>query len=243
VGNLTDTKYINDVVGILYGIAVITYIIVLYIRKRKNIKKENAPIMAISLYGLVILGASLVSLVIKKSIIYPRYFLVITPMFIFFLAYTMANYGNKYFNTVIGITAMIIAICVNINLMKINYDSSNKEPFNYIASEIKNDDIILYGNEGSGFVIATNYPDNQSYFWDQQNWHTEEAFKAFGKDMQTIYNLDALKDYHGRIWIINATNYAILDSMKQQYEINLIMQKGFSTKYKNFQYTISLVEK
>lgn len=243
VGNLTDTKYINDVVGILYGIAVITYIIVIYIRKRKNIKEENAPIMAISLYGLVILGASLVSLVIKKSIIYPRYFLVITPMFIFFLAYTMANYGNKYFNTVIGITAMIIAICVNINLMKVNYDSSNKEPFNYIASEIKNDDIILYGNEGSGFVIATNYPDNKSYFWDQQNWHTEEAFKAFGKDMQTIYNLDALKDYHGRIWIINATNYAILDSMKQQYEINLIMQKGFSTKYKNFQYTISLVEK
>ena len=246
VGNLIDTKYISDVVAGIYGILIIAYIVYLYFRDRKKDKldKKTSPaIMAIRLYGLVVLGACLVSLVIWRPIIYARYFLTITTMFMFLLAYTMSTKGNKYVNIAVCVCSIILATYININLMKINYDSSNKEPFDYIASEIKSDDIILYGNEGSGFVVTTHYPENKSYFWDQRDWHTEEAFKAFGKDMKTIYNLDILQNYHGRIWIINSSNYAILDSVEKEYNVNLIMQKSFNTKYKNFQYTISLVEK
>lgn len=251
VGNLTDTKYIPDVYAEIYGGLILIYIIYLYIKTRKlnektkgNKKNSISPaIMAIRLYGLVVVGACLVSLVIRKPIIYARYFLCITNLFIFFLAYTMANKGNKYINIAMCILSVIVAIFINVNLISINYDSSNNEPFDYITAEIQPEDLILYGNEGSGFVVNTKYPNNKAYFWDQRDWHTEEAFKAFGKDMKTIYNLNILENYHGRIWIINATNYAIYDSVKEQYDVKLIQQKSFSTKYKNFQYTISLVEK
>ena len=105
-------------------------------------------------------------------------------------------------------------------------------------------DIIIYKNDGTGFVLSANFPQYTQYFYDKQNWCVEEAYKAFGPNMTYVYNLEFLKDYEGRIWIIDMGNYELYEQTKQEYEkINLIKQVNFDTKYQTYRYNLSLVEK
>ena len=71
----------------------------------------------------------------------------------------------------------------------------------------------------------------------------EKAYKAFGKDMETIYDLDAIQNYKGRLWVINTVNYDILDEVKKKYEIEILDQKKFETEYRGYQYTFTLIDK
>ena len=62
--------------------------------------------------------------------------------------------------------------------------------------------------------------------------------------MTYVYDLEFLKDYEGRIWIIDMGNYDLFEQAKQEYEeINLIKQANFDTKYQTYKYNVSLVEK
>ena len=109
----------------------------------------------------------MVSLVLWRPIIYARYFLLITGLFIFFLAFVMEKLGNRKMNLIIYILTVIIATVVNVNLIQTNYDSSNMEPINYIKENIQEGDILVYGNEGSGFIISANLPEYTQYFYDK----------------------------------------------------------------------------
>lgn len=248
-GNLGDTIYVSNILAGIFGIILCGYMIYLYIKNRKekkNVKdekeKRNPALLAISVYGLVILAVALASLIIWRPVIYARYMLCVTGLFLFFLADTMAKMGNKKWNILIGTLCIALSIVIMINLLQSNYDESNNVPLEYMKENIQPGDVILNGNEGSGFVIGANYPQNTHYFWDQAYWNVEEAYKAFGKDMHTVYNLDDFKDYTGRVWIINANNYAICDYVLENFEnAELLEKKEFKTKYKNFEYTFALV--
>ena len=61
--------------------------------------------------------------------------------------------------------------------------------------------------------------------------------------MQIIHDLDVLEDYHGRIWVINATNYAIADSIEEKFGANVVEKREYITAYEDYKYTIALVEK
>lgn len=61
--------------------------------------------------------------------------------------------------------------------------------------------------------------------------------------METIYDLGEIEDLQGRIWVLDSSNYALLDKVKEKYDINIIDQKTYSTKYHAFQYSFSLIEK
>ena len=127
-----------------------------------------------------------------------------------------------------------------------NYDQSNTKPLEYVKQDLQEGDIILFGNEGSGFVLSMQLKDVPNCFYDREHWNVEPAYEAFGKDMLTIKTLEPLDDYEGRIWIINAGSYAIYDEFVQRYgeeNINLIKREGFSVKYHEYQYTIALIEK
>ena len=250
-GNLGDTTYVSNILAGIFGIIICVYMIYLYVKRKKenkensdeNKKKEsNLALLAISVYGLVILAVCLASLIIWRPVIYARYMLCVTGLFLFFLADTMAKMGNQKWNMLISTLCIAISIVIMINLVQNNYDASNQEPLNYIKENIQEGDVILNGNEGSGFVIGANYPEHTHYFWDQANWNVEEAYRAFGTDMHTVYNLDDFKNFTGRVWIINANNYAICDYVLENFEnAELLEKKEFKTKYKNFEYTFALV--
>ena len=60
---------------------------------------------------------------------------------------------------------------------------------------------LIYGNEGSGFVISANFPEYMQYFYDQQHWGVEEAYKAYGPNMKTVYDLN--------FWMITKVEFGL----------------------------------
>ena len=241
-GNLGGTQYIPNLWAGIFGIIICVYMIYIYAKNRKSEELKPAR-KAIAIWGMVALAACIVSLIIWRPIIYARYMLCVTGIFMFFIAHTMAVKGNTKINGIICIISAILSIVVVINLSKENYDNSNKEIFNYLEENVQETDAFLHGNGLNSFVIIANYLDNKEYFLNEEKWNVEEAYKAFAKDMETIYNLEEIADYKGRLWIINSNDYSIYEKVKEKYDIELIEQKAFTTRYKGFQYTLSLVEK
>lgn len=244
-GNLEKTKYIPDSYAILFGIILCTYLIYLAIKNRKQKQVEEMfPIkLSMVVYMGVIIGACFMSIVLKTPIIYARYMLCVTGVFIFFLSYYMVKQGNKYIITILCILCIIVGVIIQINLCKDNYDSSNQEPFIYIRENIQENDILFCSNEGSGFVVSANFPEHFLYFYDEAYWNVEEGYKAFGKHMKTIYDLEEIKEVKGRIWVVDSIGYGLLEKLQEQYEVEVIEQKSYSTRYHGFQYSFALIEK
>ena len=243
-GNLGGTYYIGNLYAIIFGLIISGYLIYLFIKNNKKTQGEDlASKLCFIIYTSVIIGACLVSIVMKRPIIYARYMLCATGIFIFFLAYNLAQKGNKYIITVICILCVIIGSYITINLCKDNYDKTNQQPFEYLKEIVKKEDIFICANELSGFVISANFFDNFLYFYDEAYWNVEEAYKAFSKQMKTIYNLDEIEEVLGRIWILDSPSYNLLETIDSKYDIEILDKKMYSTKYHGFQYTFTLVEK
>ncbi len=257
-GNLGGTKHIPNAVAGIYGIIFLLYImycVISNIRKYKKTQKDNKikecsyknmepAKLAIIIYAAVILGAIVVSLIIRRPIIYARYLLVVTGLLIFTFAYIMAKIGNKIANIVIIIATIMISVFVNIDLAQINYDKTNEQPLNYVKENIQDGDIFVYENDFTGFVISANLPQYKQYFWDRQNWGVDEAYKAYGSNMETVHNLDFLKDYKGRIWFMNAGSFELLEAAQNEYDdLKVIKQIKFDIKYQDLHYSFALVER
>lgn len=244
-GNLGGTEYIKNTFAIIFGLIICAYLIYLFIKNNKEKQKEENFITKLSLgiYIGVIIGACLVSIIMKTPIIYARYMLCVTGVFLFLLAYILSKRGNKYIIIAICIMCVLAGSYITINLCKDNYDKTNQEPFEYLRENMKEDDILICANELSGFVVSTNFFDNLLYFYDEASWNVEEAYKAFGREMKTIYNLDEIKDVKGRIWVIDASRYSLLETIQSQYDVEVIDKKSYSTRYHGFQYTFALIEK
>ena len=41
----------------------------------------------------------------------------------------------------------------------------------------------------------TSFEDNQKVFYDEYNWQVEEAYQAFGPNLDIIYDLKDIQDY------------------------------------------------
>ncbi len=246
-GNLGGSNYVSTPLAIVWSLFVTFYMFALYFKDKifkkctSEYNKENMKpaTLALKLFLGIALAACIVSLIIWRPIIYARYMLCVMGLFIFFLAFSMAKKGIKYINFMICTASMIMCLFININFININYDESNAKPISFVQEDIKDDDIILLNNYLNGFVIAVNFPENSSYFYDEENWNCEKAYRAFSKDFETVYNLDFLKDFSGRIWIINDN---ILKRVQDIYDTTLIKHESFSTQYRDYEYSISLIE-
>lgn len=247
-GNLGGSHYVSVPIAITWSLAVTVYMIVLYIKdkfvKQSNpefVKEDMRPAtLALKLFLGIAIAACVVSLIIWRPIIYARYMLCVIGLFIFFLAYTMAKKGFKYINLLVCIVSMIMSLYININFISTNYDESNSKPIAFVKDDIKDNDIILLNNYLNGFVIAVNFPDNVAYFYDEENWNCDKAYKAFSTDFRTVYDLDFLNDFSGRIWV---TNDSVLQQIQDKYEVDLIKQEHFDTQYRDYDFSISLIEK
>lgn len=237
--------------AVAFGLTLLIYMITLIRKyKKENGKYDMKPaLMSIGVYLSIIVAAGIISIV-KAPILYARYMLNITGLFMFFMAYTMSKEKNEYRTLAMCMLILIVAVGVNFTSIVENYDSSNVEVDKFISEKIQDDDLIIYGNNqggfGSGFVISAKYRDNKQYFYNKEKWGVEEAYKAYGPNMETVENLDCLKDYTGRIWIIGADNFAMLDEELPNAgydDIEILEKKHFDTSYNSYQYSIALVQK
>ena len=245
-GSLNDIKYIPDIVTIPFSFVILIFLIYLLI---KNWKKESfKPVRLIFyIWTCLIILVEIIGLIINQKIFYERYLLVLIGTLIFQISLLVAN-ENKKIIAVFCICILIFSTISNISLINVNYDESNKVPIEYINENVKTTDYILLWNKndaGSGFstiawiLSKCYYQHSNIYFYNISNWSTEEAYKAYGK---TIYNLDEINNLYGRIWIVSS------DGLENEFiskygDAKIIEQRSFKTKYHNYEYNFTLIER
>lgn len=177
-----------------------------------------------------------------------RYLLIISGLLIFAISFLMANDTNK--KRVISLCCIILIMSIFSNIFSIveNYNKENKLLVSYMQNEIKENDIILYSNAINGAVVTTqisSYVPNISYFYNKENWNVYEAYKAFSPYMKIKNTLPEILDtFTGRIWLIeNGNTYTLLEEIESLYSIKKIDSKQFNQPYKNYSYTVELIEK
>ena len=238
-GNL-DIMFVSQWASIALGIILLIYCIYCAIT---NKEEKTAGRLAVGVYLIVFVAMYIIS--IKTPILYARYFLNLTGLFIFFMAFFIAKDKNKLLTIIVCSITLAVAMWVNLNVSKMNYAENNKAPLEYVKQDLQPGDMILFGNKGSGFVISMQFVDVPNCFYDYENWNVEPAYKAFGKDIIYTNNIKILENYKGRIWIINSDDYSIYDEFKEKYgdKIKLIKQDIFNTEYHGYNYSICLIEK
>ena len=163
----------------------------------------------------------------------------------------MAKEKSKYITIEICIIIFVTSLISNINIINTNYDNTNMKQIEYLEENIKDDDIIVYSNIGNGSVFAVYFKDNKQYFYNGYHWNVEEAYKAYGPQMETVENLDFLKDYKGRIWIIDSADSSFYNDKFKTDDYKVIDSKviktkypsSFDTNYSGYEYNLILIEK
>ncbi len=248
-----------DAIAWTYTILFILYI--LYSFKKNWNRDEIKPAkLAILVYFAVILFVGLISILVEP-ILYARYLLNITGIFIFVIAVLLtipnihenqkaetknSNKGIKLNSNkiilIICSATVLVSLVANITLINKNYDESNAELENYMKANVQEDDIVIADNSLLGLVIGTQIgiDSEHLYFYDIQKWNVEEAYKAYGK---TVYSLDQFKDYNGRIWTVNREE-EWADYLANELEgKSVITRESFKIKYGNENYVVTLLEK
>lgn len=240
---------LSNIFGFCFAICLYIYLgFVIYRCKKDRISVKNAR-NSLLLYVLIVFIAFLISL--KSPILYPRYLMTITGLLIFFIADIMAKEKSKYITIEICIIIFVTSLISNINIINTNYDNTNMKQIEYLEENIKDDDIIVYSNIGNGSVFAVYFKDNKQYFYNGDHWNVEEAYKAYGPQMETVENLDFLKDYKGRIWIIDSADSSFYNDKFKTDDYKVIDSKviktkypsSFDTNYSGYEYNLILIEK
>ena len=244
--NQVDSNFMNDVkalFALIISILVYIYLIIKAYKLKKNKESLKPVVLSTGIYIGVILIILLVSMI--SPILYARYLLVMTGLYIFTLSFIISKEKNKIMAGAICGVTLILAILGNIQNVKENYNRENIEVYNYIKDEIQEDDILLYSRIGNGGVIATYFPNNKQYFMNLEHWGVEEAYKAYSPAMETKENFEFLKDYKGRIWIVDDDSDTFYKSQEFfRDDITVIKEeKTFKVKYHNLTYKVMLVEK
>lgn len=236
-GNLGEPAVLNNNIAMIFTL--IGFIIIISMLT-KHIKKSNAVKFSLIVYILIVAILWIVS-IFAQPILYPRYFLNLTGIFLFVLAFSISKMNNKMI-IASWATITIVSCIVNINLINENYDVSNSEPFEYINSKIQPDDILVFNNQGAGFIVTTKMNFKESYFYDQEHWGVEKAYKAFHMN-DTIQTLDKFQHYKGRIWVVTSGKEDLSKELKEKMEYGKTVDiKTFKTKYHNYEYRIELIE-
>lgn len=244
--NQVDSNFMNDakaLAALIVSIAIYAYLIIKAYKLKKNGESIKPVILSTGIYIGVILIILLVSMI--SPILYARYLLVMTGLYIFTLSFIISKEKNKIIAGAILLITLCLAILGNIQNVKENYSKENSEVYDYISSEIKDDDILLYSKIGNGGIIATYFPNNKQYFMNLEHWGVEEAYKAYLPAMETKEDWDFLKDYKGRMWIIDEeSNQLHQNEFFTENDIKVLEEeKTFKVKYHNLTYKVMLLEK
>lgn len=240
-GNLRDSIHIPKILSWIYTIIFTIYIVYLFKKYWKDKEIKEAKMLLI-LYIAIIIEIGIVS-IIKVPILFARYFLNMTGIFILMISILMSKDNTKKL-AIICLFTIIVSIIGNINLIKDNYNESNNKPIEFIKEELQEGDIFVTDNCGSGFVTVAKIliPYEKVYFWDRQNWNVAEAYKAFGK---TIKDINELKDYKGRMWVIGTSGeFNLAKTVESELKgIKTIKSDYFKIAYRTYDFEITLFEK
>lgn len=235
-----------DFFPIILTTAFYAYIVYLISQTKKEDRKPANWCFAI--YISIILIALAISLCMQSVILLYRYLLIVTGLLIFAISYFMAKDPKKWRVITVCVIILIISGISNIISINENYNETNRDFIAYMDEQIEEGDIIVYSNAINGEVITTEITQNHtnmSYFYNKDHWGVEEAYKAFGPYMEIKDTLEEILDnYSRRVWIIESGNTNdLLNEIKVKYDITELDSKQFTNEYKDYEYTIELIQK
>ena len=224
------------------------YAYIIYLAsKTEREEKKPAKISAL-IYILLILIPLAISLCMQSVILLNRYLLIGTGLLIFAISLFMAKDENYLRVALVCICILILSCISNVITIKENYAPNNRDWVAYMEQNIQPNDIIVYSNAINGAVFATDLSNNinvKSYFYNNEHWGVVEAYKAFSPYMEIKDTLEEiLNGYNGRIWLVESGyNNSLREEVSQKYNIKNISEKVFEVPYRNYSYTVELVEK
>ena len=237
VGNLDQR------VGLLFGYTLFLYAWYSYKKSKSQKEDTNPGFWAICIYFAVILAAAMLS--IKSPILYPRYLFTITGLLIFFLSYFLAKRKDNNFTIILCSIVIGLSIINNVRFIATNYDASNNKQIVYLKQNIEQNDIIVFKNPqlGTGSVVSVNFTDTKQYFYNEENWNIEEAYKAYAPAMEIVTDLEFLENYKGRIWVVDSSDNTLSNEIIKKYDVKFISKNTWNTSYENYNYNYILLEK
>lgn len=238
------TGNLNRVMSAVIITVLYTLIFVIAYKQIRENKNLIPAILSMSIYLAVILAAVIMTAVLNTSIVYYRYLFVITGLFMLAISYILGNQENTKLTILICIVIAIMGIVNNYRLIKENYSSNNEEAIKYIKENIQENDELVYSEIGNGSIIAVNFKENKQYFYNPENWGVEEAYKAYGPQMDTYITTDFIDNLGDRVWIIDNDQKKLYESeFKYKDDYSVIKSEYFKSNYHNIIYNIILLEK
>lgn len=149
-GNIDSIINFNtDYLFLIAELILYVYIGYLIYKRIKNERIEekvtNIGSISLIIYIEVVTAAAIIS--IFMPILYPRYIFTITGLLYLGMSYFLAEKSNNYIITFIMIIVLILSIITQYSLVKENYSIENDKVREYINSNFKDDDIIIYYNQ------------------------------------------------------------------------------------------------
>ena len=195
--SVTSTIYI---ISLCIGICIFVLFGFLLVHMRKNKKEEVKPVLlALVIYFGVIVVFLIVS--IFRPIYYVRYSIVSYGLLLFAFAYLLARCNKKYVKIIIVVVLLGLSVVRAIPIYQDNYDASDLKIDEYLQANIQDGDIILF-KDIAEFAVSVKYQDTPTYFYNVGGWNVEDTYEAFGENVVVTRNLDELKNYTGRIWVL-----------------------------------------
>ena len=231
----------NSLIGFIINIVLFSFLGIIYYRKRKLFKFESVK-NSVKIYLLIIIIASVLSIMFKTSILHYRYLFVIIGLYIFIISYIVSKINKRH---IIVFCFLIFVLGAINNFIQIqeNYSKENGKQIKYLKENIKEDDVIVYTDNQIGAVIATNFENNKQYFYNPEDWGVSKAYKVWYPQMETYINKEFLNKCTNRVWIIDSTDYKCYDLLFKNKNFKFVSSECFKTKYYNYIYNIILVKR
>lgn len=238
---MIESKIIKAIIFIVASLLIV-YIAINIIKNKKKDKNISVCIWAISIYFGVIILSLLLSFV--TDIFTTRYTLPMIGLLVFAISY-VCSLENKKWVLISFMSIIVILFGISTyNVYLENYDNSNKKLEDEINNVVQEGDIFIYREIGAGSVVAIKYPNNKQYYYNVYHWTVEEAYKAYAPQMETVEDLSVLDNIKGRIIVIDDGSTALYDELKEKENIETIKKpEKINMKYKNLNYTISILNK
>lgn len=206
-----------------------------YYLKGSNEKIKNALGFASKVYfGVVIfaLGFSLF-----RTIYYIRYTVVICGLLFLMMAFVFACVRSKTVKSVLAVMLVLVFAWRAYDIFTVAYHPSAEYISQMAEEKIEEDDALLF-NGIDGFVVAVQIPENQSYYYNVNQWDIHNAYGAFGDNVHIV---DAPEDAKlpSRVWVLgrgDCYNYL----REQGY--TEIDGKAISTEYYHYYFDLILME-
>ena len=236
---------LNIPISVVFTLIMYAYLIFQIVQLKKQ-KKNLGVVWFCLLAHFGIYFAMLLITVLIKPIMYHRYMLIPTGILMFAFAYCLANNDTKkqkIFSFVVVMIILGLSIYNNSMIVIEDYDPSNGEEIRFLQENYQEGDMILYQDIYQGPNVMVHFPEYNQYLYHIDPNHDVKPFENFSPPTKIIFDEETLKNYTGRIILIDNAQLQFYNEIIKKYDVKEIERKTTRPRYRSLTYQFVIVEK